>query len=502
MPERLRAAIVGCGFQGKLHAEIFAAMDGVEVAAVCDRDEGRARAVATEFGVPGVFGDHRALLDAGAYDLVTVCTMPDTHRAITLDAFECGANVLCEKPFALDATQGLEMIAAAERAGRLLSVGFNMRFMDGALALRRFIEDGQMGRPVCGRGWMLAGDVPWWGKHYIKAVSGGGALAATAVHVIDLATWLAGCPKPLTATASTARIFPLKRGAGAPSPEAREAFDVEDTIFGHVRFEGGFWLTVEGSWVWDEPGWNYSLDLVGDGGHGRLEPLRLTTEQEGEALDVTGDARGGMDFPPSVARELADVVAAIREEREPVVRAREALVVQSITDALYRSAEAGHEVDVVVPEHAPSNDPAARGAGRCRHRRSRGIGAASVRALAAAGARVSCSMSTPRPGAGSSPDCARKAWRCRSASGDAADEGDVEAIAEDAGRRHGRPRHRARERRDRRHGARRRSRSRELAARHRRQPHGMLPGRPRRAAAHAGRAQRRRSCSPPRLTRS
>jgi predicted dehydrogenase len=352
MATPLRVAIVGCGFQGRLHADVFSKMEGVEVAAVCDRDAARAAAVASEFAVPGVHGDHRALLDAGSYDLVTVCTMPDTHRQITLDALACGANVLCEKPFALDASQALDMIVAAERAGLMLSVGFNMRFMDGALAMRRFVDEGRLGVPICGRGWMLAGDVPWWGKHYIKAISGGGALAATAVHVLDLATWLAGSPRPLTATASSARIFPRKRGDGAPSSEARDAFDVEDTIFGHVRFEGGFWLTLEGSWVWDEPGWNYSLDLVGDAGQARMDPLRLAAERDGAPIDVTGDASGGMDFPPSVARELADVVGAIREQREPLVRAREALVVQSITDALYRSAELGREVDVVVPEHA------------------------------------------------------------------------------------------------------------------------------------------------------
>jgi predicted dehydrogenase len=354
MAEPLRVGIVGCGFQGRLHAEILSSMQGVEVAAVCDRDDARAAEVAREFAVAGVHGDYRALLDAGSYDLVTVCTMPDTHRQITLDALECGANVLCEKPFALDASQAVDMITAAERAGRMLSVGFNMRFMDGALAMRRFVDEGRLGTPICGRGWMLAGDVPWWGKHYIKAISGGGALAATAVHVLDLATWLAGSPRPLTATASSARIFPRKRGEGAPSAEAREAFDVEDTLFGHVRFEGGFWLTLEGSWVWDEPGWNYSLDLVGDAGQARMDPLRLAAERDGAPVDVTGAASGGMDFPPSVARELADVVAAIREGREPLVRAREALVVQSITDALYRSAELGREVDVVVPELAAS----------------------------------------------------------------------------------------------------------------------------------------------------
>jgi predicted dehydrogenase len=350
MPEPLRVGIVGCGFQGRLHAELLSRMDGVEVTAVCDRDEPRAATLARELGIPRVYTDDGALLEGGAYDLVTVCTMPDTHRQITLDALERGAHVLCEKPFALDASQARDMIVAAERAGRMLSVGFNMRFMDGALAMRRFIDEGRLGAPICGRGWMLAGDVPWWGRHYIKAVSGGGALAATAVHVLDLATWLAGGPRPLTATASSARIFPRKRGAGAPGAEARDAFDVEDTIFGHVRFEGGFWLTIEGSWVWDEPGWNYSLDLVGDAGQARLDPLRLAAERDGAPVDVTGDARGGMEFPPSVGRELADVVAAIREGREPLVRAREALVVQSITDALYRSAELGREVDVVVPE--------------------------------------------------------------------------------------------------------------------------------------------------------
>ena len=354
MAEPLRVGIVGCGFQGRLHAEILSSLQGVQVAAVCDRDAARAAEVASEFGVAGVHGDYRALLDAGGYDLVTVCTMPDTHRQITLDALECGANVLCEKPFALDASQALDMVSAAERAGLMLSVGFNMRFMDGALALRRFVDEGLLGTPICGRGWMLAGDVPWWGKHYIKAISGGGALAATAVHVLDLATWLAGSPRPVTATASSARVFPRKRGKGAPGPEAREAFDVEDMLFGHVRFEGGFWLTLEGSWVWDEPGWNYSLDLVGDAGQARMDPLRLAAERDGAPVDVTGAASGGMDFPPSVARELADVVAAIREGREPLVRAREALVVQAITDALYRSADLGREVDVVVPELAAS----------------------------------------------------------------------------------------------------------------------------------------------------
>jgi predicted dehydrogenase len=349
----LRVGIVGCGFQGRLHAEILSGFDGVEVVALCDRDITRGDELARELEIPRCYPDYEALLAGDTYDLVTVCTMPDTHRAITLAALASGAHVLCEKPFALDSAQALDMVLAAERAGLLLSVGFNMRFMDSALAVRRFVEEGGIGRPVCCRGWMLADDVPWWGRHYDRSLSGGGALAATAVHVIDTAVWLAGFPKPLTATASAARIFPRKRARGAPSAEALAAFDVEDTIFGHVRFEGGFWMSVEGSWVWDlGGGWNYSLDLVGDAGQARLEPLQLVAERDGAVVDLTGEERGGMAFPPSVARELADVVQAIRTGGEPTVRAREALTIQCITDALYRSAELGHEVGVELPSVA------------------------------------------------------------------------------------------------------------------------------------------------------
>ena len=285
---------------------------------------------------------------------------------------------------------------------------------------------------------MLAGDVPWWGKHYIKAISGGGALAATAVHVLDLAIWLAGSPRPLTATASSARIFPRKRGAGAPSAEAREAFDVEDMLFGHVRFEGGFWLTLEGSWVWDEPGWNYSLDLVGDAGQARMDPLRLAAERDGAPVDVTGTRSGGMDFPPSVARELADVVAAIREGREPLVRAREALVVQSITDALYRSAELGREVDVVRARARRLVSRPLEGRVAVVIAGARGIGAATTRALAGAGARVAVLDVDAEAGEELVAQLARDGLEIEFRQGDAADERAVDAIVEDAWQREGR----------------------------------------------------------------
>ena len=352
----MRAAIVGCGLQGRLHLAGLQRIAGVEVVALCDRDAARLDELGDAGGVPRAarHRDWRALLDAhaGALDLLTICTMPDTHRDIAVAALEAGVDVLCEKPLARDGAEGAAMVAAARRTGRTLSVGFNMRHTGAAQTIKRFIEQGRLGRPVCARGFMLADDVPWWGRHYVKAVSGGGALAATAVHMLDLLMWLAGDPQPVTASASMTRVFPHKRRHGAPSAQAAAAHDVEDLLFGHVRFADGFWLSIEGAWVWDRAGWNYGFELAGERAQAAFDPLTLVEERDGELRSVWEDEPADTDFPMSVQRELDDVVAALRDGRAPLVTGEQALKVQLLVDALYRSAQERREVPVVSLDEA------------------------------------------------------------------------------------------------------------------------------------------------------
>ena len=353
----MKVAVVGAGFQGRLHVEHLSAIEDVEVVAICDTDAARAAAVGAAFGVAHVYDDYRRLLDAHHLDLVTVCTMPFLHREMTVDALAAGAHVLCEKPLAMNATEGRAMLDAAAAAGRLLTVGFNMRHTRSAQILKRFVDSGRFGPPVYTRAWAKASQIPWWGQHYRRNISGGGALAATAVHLVDLAIWLAGNPTPTTASASMRRLFPTKRGSTAPDVAAAVAFDAEDLISAHVRFDNGFWLTVEGSWIDNRPlvdgvpSWDYSLDAVGERAQIQLDPLVINVE------DVRGDIVSALDshevpgvsFPDSAAALIIDVVDAIRRSRPPLVRAEEALVVQAIVDAIYRSANRAEEVDVELP---------------------------------------------------------------------------------------------------------------------------------------------------------
>ncbi|MBA2247786.1 MAG: Gfo/Idh/MocA family oxidoreductase [Chloroflexia bacterium] len=350
----VRAAVIGCGAQGRNHLQAYAKHPDVEIVAICDTDPKRLAQTALDFSVPATFPDYRWLLDAVPCDLISICTMPVSHAEMAIAALQRGANVLCEKPLAMNLDEALAMTAAAKQAERFLTVGFNMRHLPAAQTLRKMVADGEIGLPVSCRAWTLATDIPWWGKHYVKRISGGGVLASTAVHILDLALWVAGNPQPVTASASMDRVFPRKRASTAPTPEALAEFDVEDTFSGHIRFADGGWMDLSGGWGCDQPEYSYSFELVGDKATVQLAPLRIVAERNGVPVDVTPssapvDPTGMHGWPASVAAEIADAVDAVRNERSPLVRIDEALTVQAIVDALYRSAETRQEVPVTLP---------------------------------------------------------------------------------------------------------------------------------------------------------
>lgn len=350
----MKVGVIGCGFQGSLHVECLQRMDDVEVVAVCDTDAARLDEVRSAHGVAHGYTDYRDLLERHDLDLVTVCTMPVHHMRMTVDAFATGAHVLCEKPLALSAAEGREMLRAAAEADRMLGIGFNMRFTPNAQIIKSHVESGHLGRPLYTHAWAKASQIPWWGEHYRKGLSGGGALAATAVHFLDLALWFAGFPRPLTASASAAQVFPTKRGSTAPGAASAGRYDVDDLLSAHLRFEDGFWMTLQASWVDNipshadgSPSWDYSLDAIGENAQAVLDPPSMRGERHGEIVELLPPGTvSDVSFPPSVAALIAGTVEAIRERGEPPVTGEQALVTQVITDAVYESAARGAEVAI------------------------------------------------------------------------------------------------------------------------------------------------------------
>ena len=196
MSDLLRVGIVGAGMIGGCHSRAYAATPGVEVAGIWDRRGPKAEALAATTGAT-VVADLDALLDLGI-DVVSVCTPPDSHVSIALQALDAGCHVMCEKPVALDLDDARRLRAAArdaEAAGQVVAIGHVSRFEADHAAARRLVADGLIGQ-VAMMSHSITTPFPAWSEDGWLAdpSRSGGPLLDLAVHSFDYLAWVSGGP--------------------------------------------------------------------------------------------------------------------------------------------------------------------------------------------------------------------------------------------------------------------------------------------------------------------
>ena len=130
-------AVIGTGYLGRFHAEKYARLPGARLVAVCDADPAVARRVGSGLGVEAVT-DHRRLL--GRVQAVSIAVPTRLHHAIARDFLAAGADVLIEKPITTTVAEADELIALAEREGRILQVGHLERFNRAVLGLHEVLD--------------------------------------------------------------------------------------------------------------------------------------------------------------------------------------------------------------------------------------------------------------------------------------------------------------------------------------------------------------------------
>lgn len=141
--------VAGCGSIGKRHARLLTEIPQVEVL-VCDAREDNLQAALAEAPGSQDFADYRGAL-AAAPDAVFVCTPNHLHRSMTIAAFDAGCHVMCEKPLADTVENAQAIVAAAESADTMLSVGYSLRSHAGLRRLRELVDAGICGNVIGGR---------------------------------------------------------------------------------------------------------------------------------------------------------------------------------------------------------------------------------------------------------------------------------------------------------------------------------------------------------------
>lgn len=216
-----RVGIIGASFAKAAYLPALRHTPDAEVVALASARLESARSAADAFGVPHAYDDWRTMLAEHELDLVCIATPTDTHAEMALAALDAGANVLCEKPTAMNAAEATAMRDRAAELGRIGVLGHELRFNPNRRKIAELIASGAIGevRHVhitnISAGWSDPAGRPkgdWWSL----AERGGGRLGANGSHQTDLLRWWFGEATAVTGRAVTMVADRTDKATGEP----------------------------------------------------------------------------------------------------------------------------------------------------------------------------------------------------------------------------------------------------------------------------------------------
>jgi len=239
MSPPLKIGLVGTGRIAYAHLSAYLQhADSVKLTAVCDIIEDAARRYAKAAGTTAVYTDFEKMLRDSDIDAVDICSIHDQHPHQTVAAAEAGKHILVEKAMANDLPGCRKMIGAAEKAGVTLMVAQNLRYVPDAAAVKRLIDEGELGAIQAARTHaifpvLFSNPEGHWMNDGKQA--GGGILMTNTIHHIDLLRYYIGNVKRVTGVCRT--ILPeMINGA-------------EDLVAATIEFGNGAIGDVFGNWT-------------------------------------------------------------------------------------------------------------------------------------------------------------------------------------------------------------------------------------------------------------
>jgi predicted dehydrogenase len=347
--------IIGCGMISRFHAKAVADIKGAKVTACFDSFTASADKFGAEIGCK-VYHDLDALLADKDVDVVTICTPSGVHMEPAIAAAKAGKHIIVEKPLDITLKRCDAMIAAAKKAGVVLSTIFPSRFHDSSQLLKAAIDKGRFGKLTMGDAY-----VKWFRtqEYYDSgawrgtwALDGGGALMNQAVHSVDLLLWFMGPATEVSAYTATL---------------AHQRIEVEDVAVANIKFANGALGVIEASTA-TYPGELKRIEISGNAGSVVLREEDLAVwkfaketkddETIREKMAIRTHTGGGAADPKAIGYhghmlQFQDVLKAIKTGKKPLVDGPEGRKAIELILAIYKSAESGKPVKLPL-----AGDPA------------------------------------------------------------------------------------------------------------------------------------------------
>ena len=193
---RIRTAVIGTGFMGRVHLEALRRVENVDVVEVAATSADKARAAAEGYNVLNSTGDWMDVIRDPSIDAVHIATPNAEHFPMAKAAFEAGKHVLCEKPLAMSVTEAEELVALQTAKGLRGAVNHNLRYYPMVQQMRRMREAGDFGEILVVQGtysqdWMLY-ETDWNWRVVPKIGGASRVMADIGSHFFDMAEHVTG----------------------------------------------------------------------------------------------------------------------------------------------------------------------------------------------------------------------------------------------------------------------------------------------------------------------
>ncbi|MFB3881495.1 MAG: Gfo/Idh/MocA family protein [Armatimonadota bacterium] len=350
----IKVGVIGLGRSGwELHAEPLSRMSGYQVVAVCEQAQQRLEELASKLGARP-YRDPEGMIADAEVELVVVAVPGSLHTPLTVAALNAGKHVVVEKPMANTLAEAEQMLAAAEAAGRTLTVFHNRRWDRDYQLLKALVRQGELGELLTLDSRVMTYGPEWtsYGVSYfnptwrIQAAFGGGFLADWGPHLVEQCLDLIG-EWPLRVTCQLRSHLWAK--------------EVEDYFNVRLEMPSGLLVTLEGSnnARLPLPRWfvvGTQGTLVADGAWGKWTDMRIRRSSGGVTVDLApqgiGASSGARDY--DVGEELsaqfyADLAEALSAGRAPAVTAQRGRDVIAILETARQSHRASQTVQPPAP---------------------------------------------------------------------------------------------------------------------------------------------------------
>lgn len=324
--KRLGIALVGLGSYTK--GQLVPALeltDNVYLAALVSGDRDKANSLGAKYNIPSknlyTYDTFHQIADNEEVDIVYVVLPNALHAEYTIRAAEAGKHVICEKPMAITEEECRSMIAACDKAGRMLSVGYRLHFEpynQEMMRLGQKMEFGAIKTIKSGHG--MSSTSGW---RLDRALAGGGPLMDVGIYVVQAAIYTTG-------------EVPLSVLANARTDHPKQFKNIEETLYWTMKFPSGATAVCETSYSHES---NY-LRVEAEDGWFELSPAFKYGGLAGRT------SRGEMKFPDiyQQAAQMDDFGLCITEGRESRVPGEMGLRDVRILRKIYEAMESGREI--------------------------------------------------------------------------------------------------------------------------------------------------------------